>query len=952
MPGIRDRHSVPRALHRRSLRYSVALPIVIPMLALTGLWGYAANGLVQEALTLRGDAETASTAGKPAISLAARLQEERRLTAAWQAASTKSARTALDNARSGTDSAVADFREARVGLGSADPAVRNQADDLNDALGKLSKQRSAVNGRKVSAPGALRYYSDTVTEATGLLAATARTDDGGLSRSAAATASLTDFTEVLSREEAQLAGPRPKVAPNPLAENPSETAERAEFGRYLAVQRQTRAALQPGNLAGDAAGAYERLTGTQQWKTLVEAEEAASSRPSSLTQKTDEWQESAGVVGKELRRIGSDSLNGVVSDGSGRADGLLLGAAVGTVLVLGVLAGGAVVAVRFARSLTGRLSRLQHATGEWAGSTFPQLIAQLDEDEKSDPAPQSMPGEYGSDEIAWLAQEIQRQWQTVVETAVQQARGREGAETVFLGLARRTQVLINRMIPKLDKLEREHEDSKLLKDIFAVDHLATRVRRHTENLLILGGALPGRRWSKAVPIYDVLRSAISETEDYSRVEALPAPPVSLVGQAVADVGHLLAELIENGTSFSPPDTRVCVSAEKVARGLALEVVDRGLGMPTEQYDELNRMLADPPKPDMMALGEAPRLGLFVVARLANRHGLEVTLQKSAYGGTLAVVLLPAGLLEETQSLLSTLVTDARQEADEQEELPSAPAAPAIASAASTPELTAPDTSYADPEPFPVGATAWTSEPSAMPGRPAESNGARPAAEKQPGTEDASPQPHLDQYGGYPAYAGAGLLPSTPGADSPETLGTSPLSPGTLSVPGPGMLDTFGRGISLGSMTMSSPGSGRSPHGAGLLSGPADTEPSVEDAPMAASRPHPPHSLTGEAEPPGPAEDRAPQETRDQPLASPARLPVRVRGENLAEPLRQSSHGFSVPEDPDAGMSTPDRAGATMAAIQSGSKRARSSKPAEPDGDQQAETPGHGTGADDSVWKDL
>ncbi|MFC4494315.1 nitrate- and nitrite sensing domain-containing protein [Streptomyces ovatisporus] len=951
MPGIRDRHTVPRALHRRSLRYSVALPIVIPMLALTGLWGYAANDLVQEALTLRADAETASTAGKPANALAARLQDERRLTAAWQAASTKSARTALDNARSGTDSAIADFREARVGLQSADPAVRDQAENLNEALGKLSQQRSTVNARKVSAPSALRYYSDITAEATGLLAASARTDDGDLARASAATASLADFTELLSREEAQLAGPRPKVAPNPLAENPTEAAERAEFGRYLAVQRQNRAALQPGNLPADAAEAYEQLTETEQWKTLVQAEETAASRPSALTRETDEWQESAGVVGKELRQISSDSLDGVVEGGSGRADRLLLGAAIGTVLALGVLAFAVVLAVRFARSLTGRLSRLQHATGEWAGTTFPQLIAQLDEDERSEPAPQPSPGDYGSDEIAWLAQEIQRQWQTVVETTVQQARGREGAETVFLGLARRTQVLINRMIPKLDKLEREHEDSKLLKDIFAVDHLATRVRRHTENLLILGGALPGRRWSKAVPIYDVLRSAISETEDYSRVEALPAPPVSLVGQAVADVGHLLAELIENGTSFSPPDTRVCVSAEKVAKGLALEVVDRGLGMPTEQYDELNRMLADPPKPDMMTLGEAPRLGLFVVARLANRHGLEVTLQKSAYGGTLAVVLLPGELLEETQSLLSSLVTEARQEPGEREELPAAPAAPAIASASPAHELTsAPDTSFA--EPVPAGAGTYASAPSGTSGRTAESNGTRPAPETYSSSEDATPRPHLDQHGGYPAYAGAGLLPSTPGADSPEALGTAPLSPGTLSVPGPGMLDTIGRGISLGSMTMSSPGSGRSPHGAGLHPGPVDTDPSVEDAPMPASRPHPPHSLTGEAEPPGPVTGQAPQETRDQPLASPARLPVRVRGEHLAEPLRQSSQSFPEPEDPTAGMSTPDRAGATMAAIQSGSKRARSSTPAEPDGDPQAETPGHGTGADDSVWKDL
>ena len=272
------------------------------------------------------------------------------------------------------------------------------------------------------------------------------------------------------------------------------------------------------------------------------------------------------------------------------------------------------------------------------------------------------------------------------------------------------------MIPKLDKLEREHEDSKLLKDIFAVDHLATRVRRHTENLLILGGALPGRRWSKPVPIYEVLRSAISETEEYSRVEAMPAPSVSLVGQAVADVVHLLAELIENGTSFSPPDTRVCVSAEKVARGLALEVVDRGLGMPTEQYDELNKLLADPPKPDMLTLGEAPRLGLFVVARLANRHGLEVSLRKSAYGGSLVVVLLPSALLEETQSLLSNLVAESKLDPqelpvpDSPAELTSADTPPALTSSfeAAALEPSSFDSDESTPSLEPVGASVGSS----------------------------------------------------------------------------------------------------------------------------------------------------------------------------------------------------------------------------------------------------
>lgn len=986
MPGIRDRHSVPRALHRRSLRFALALPILIPTVALAGLWGYAANGLVEDGLRIRTEAGTASTAGKPAHTLVARLQDERRATAAWQESSTGSTRAALQTARGSTDNAVTDFREAEADLKSAGTAVRDKTDSLDNALGKLSEQRSTINARKLDATQTFRYYTDTTAEATELLATATRMDDGGLARAAAATSSLVNFSEIISREEALLSNAQQD--PDGVPEGGASASTRGEFSQYLAVQRQSRSAFEAGDLPGDGPAAYERLTGTPQWDALVQAEDTAAARTTALPREVDTWQDSAGTVGKELRQLSSDSLDGVVEGGTDRANGLLLGAVLGTVLAVVVVAASTVMTLRLSRSLTGRLSRLHLATGEWADTTFPRFVEQLGRDEKPATAAVQKPDgdhDYGTDEVGGLAAAIHRQWQTVVETTLQQARGREGAETVFLGLARRTQVLINRMIPKLDKLEREHEDSRLLKDIFAVDHLATRVRRHTENLLILGGALPGRRWSKAVPIYEVLRSAISETEEYSRVEAMPAPPVSLVGQAVADVGHLLAELIENGTSFSPPETRVCVSAEKVARGLAIEVDDRGLGMPAEQYDELNRMLADPPKPDMMTLGEAPRLGLFVVARLANRHGLEVSLRKSAYGGTLAVVLLPSGLLEETQSLLSGLMPEGLQEQapDRQDELPAANV---------TAELPPPPETVGAAVGAGIGSGLISAENGAGSGTGTLSEstvGATPV-----GTGGAVPQPHLDDLGGYPAYAGAGLLPTAPGGDSFETLGTATLIPGTLSVPGPGMLDTPDLTLTLGSMGLSTVGSDAGPQGAGLLPSTPETDHLVEDAPMSASRPHSPrdHSSQdhfsrddfsresfgrtgyggagqsddgfrdsgfgessfgdgrfGDERYTPPAEPEVPQDRPAQQRTTAGRLPIRVRGENLAEQLRHSSHTPAEASDP--WVASPDRAGSTMAAIQSGSKRARATKSGEPAGDSQAETPGYGAGADNSVRKD-
>ncbi|MFD0349905.1 sensor histidine kinase [Kitasatospora aburaviensis] len=204
----------------------------------------------------------------------------------------------------------------------------------------------------------------------------------------------------------------------------------------------------------------------------------------------------------------------------------------------------------------------------------------------------------------------------------------------------------------LDALEREHEEPDLLRELFAVDHLATRMRRNAENLVILGGALPARRWRNAVPVVNVLRSAVSETENYSRVVVQGVPRTSLSGQAVADVIHLIAELIENGTTFSPPYTQVQVSAQEVPKGLAVEVEDRGLGMGEEDYERLNDYLANPPELDVSALGDDLRLGLFVVARLAARHDIQVTLRPSPYGGTRAVVLVPSVLLEQAQPAAS------------------------------------------------------------------------------------------------------------------------------------------------------------------------------------------------------------------------------------------------------------------------------------------------------------
>ena len=225
--------------------------------------------------------------------------------------------------------------------------------------------------------------------------------------------------------------------------------------------------------------------------------------------------------------------------------------------------------------------------------------------------------------------------------AAGEASLRNGIGQVFVSLARRNQSLLQRQLRLIDALEQKASDPATLADLFPLDHLTTRMRRHAEGLIILSGASPGRSWSEPVPVIDVIRGAVAEVEDYKRVTVLTLAEDAVAGLAAADMIHLLAELIENATLSSPSGTRVEVRAERVANGFAIEIDDRGLGIEAGQLRTINQQLAEPPDFD---LANADQLGLFVVGKLAARHGVRVALRPSPYGGTTAVVLMPNSIV--------------------------------------------------------------------------------------------------------------------------------------------------------------------------------------------------------------------------------------------------------------------------------------------------------------------
>ncbi|MFJ2768501.1 sensor histidine kinase [Streptomyces sp. NPDC087300] len=331
---------------------------------------------------------------------------------------------------------------------------------------------------------------------------------------------------------------------------------------------------------------------------------------------------------------------------------LLAVLAAATVVGLSGIVIAAVAADRAARSLRDRVGVLRRATAR-GQADLRGVVEQL---RRGDQPPAPRPTRHsrpGGDEFDQLSDELNRAHDAAVGAVVQASQlsshaGSEQKVEVFVNLARRLQSLVHREISLLDELENEVEDPELLKGLFHVDHLATRIRRHAENLAVLGGAVSRRQWSKPVSMTEVMRSAIAEVEQYSRVKLVPPIDGTLRGHAVADVIHLLAELVENATVFSAPHTQVLLRANLVTAGLAVEVEDRGLGMPLAEQNKMNRLLADPDQVNVASLLQDGRIGLFVVSALARRHGVAVRLQSNIYGGVQAVLIVPQELLGAEQ----------------------------------------------------------------------------------------------------------------------------------------------------------------------------------------------------------------------------------------------------------------------------------------------------------------
>ena len=306
----------------------------------------------------------------------------------------------------------------------------------------------------------------------------------------------------------------------------------------------------------------------------------------------------------------------------------------------------AVLTALISRSIVRRVRSITERAHHVAKEQLPALIAALRDPGENSALPTMPPiRDRGADEVGDLARSFAAMQSTLEHVAEQQVETlRKGVAEMFVTLARRNRSLIDRQLALIDELESEEEDPAALANFYRLDHMATRMRRNAESLLVLAGSEPPRTWRTPLGIDDVVRAAIGEIEDYRRVDVLTLEQVRLKGTVVADLSHLLSELLENATQFSPPQTRVRVSGHFHEEGYLITVADRGVGVPQPRLGELNRLLERPP---VIGLALEPTLGLYVVAMLAKRHGIQVRIVPGTPGVS-AKLLVPPSLYEEAE----------------------------------------------------------------------------------------------------------------------------------------------------------------------------------------------------------------------------------------------------------------------------------------------------------------
>ncbi|GAA2226518.1 hypothetical protein GCM10010430_01910 [Kitasatospora cystarginea] len=638
-----------------SLRTALLVLAVVPGLALAALWAVTSGQTLLDFQRQAAQGLLAQKAGQPSNIVYYNLQEERRLSAEALGAHA-GATDALVKQRKQTDDAIRTFQElSSVATDGAPTEVRAALAEARRAMTQLSAERLLVDqGGEAQQAAVYRYYTQLIAVDLKLFTTLSHVDNGKVATVSQPLVDLFWSKEMISRSDALLAQawPTGKLGAQDyqgLVQSISDQSFQfvIKVAPYLPTNEQAMA---------------KQIIESPAWQAKTEVEKdllrpaAADSNGSvpigasqqQIAADQKKWRQAMDDLNPKLVDLVERSTDTVVSTGKSEIMSLLirvvLTAVVGLVAVIAVI----LTTWRLTRTLRHRIGELQEQAEE-LGSKLPEVVERLGQGEQIDVETEARgiarDDRSGvNDELAQLGAALNLARSSALTAAVRQAEQHRGFERLLQRIARRTQLLIGQQLKRLDELERKHEDPEVLDGLFDLDHLTARLRRYEENLVILAGGTPHRRWRKPVPLLDVMRSAQGEVQDYRRVILDVDGSPWLSERAVGPVAHILAELIENALSFSRPPSPVEVRAARVSRGTVIEVEDRGLGMDEAQLAEANQLMGRPPRTDVLARADDIRLGFFVIARLAAQHGLRVEFRPSAFGGTRAVVLIPDELI--------------------------------------------------------------------------------------------------------------------------------------------------------------------------------------------------------------------------------------------------------------------------------------------------------------------
>ncbi|QFQ98006.1 hypothetical protein F9278_19320 [Streptomyces phaeolivaceus] len=646
-----------RLLRPRSVRAKIVALLMLPIVSLMALWSYAAVTTVAAI----GDTERAKDVNSellaPVAEFVTVLQNER--TAAMRYAARRSD-TGFDELRAdqqATDKAVTALRtglnSSSSDAGLIDTGLPGRLETLEGDFSDLAALRADTTGAGTRNAVSTAYtkYSAVIDHAfavTGALTSEKGTDATSEAR---VVLELSRVRDAVAREQALLA-----------AATASGTLTKEQYALFVGAVATQRELLRPAiaDLRAEHQPAYNVLLDSDIYTTLGKVEDGVTdvgAGPVSAAVLKD-WDASSQAVLKGLAEAEEDAGTGAAAKADVFGWDTLGASGVAVVLgLVGVLLS-LLVSVGVGRGLIVELLDLRNSALEVAGRRLPQAMRKLHAGQGVDIDAEAPMRRLAGDELAQVGTALTAVQRAALKAASERAELLSGISGVYVSLARRSQVLLHRQLDLLSVMEqrqREQYNHTELYDLYRVDYLATRMRRHSESLLILSGIAPGRGWRDPIALSDVLRAAVAEIEDATRVQIWASPKVSLNGGSVADVIHLLAELVENAAAFSPPSTKVQLRAARLRDGVLIEIDDSGFGMNDEAMADANRKIQS----ERVDLLDAKQIGLVVVNRLADRQGLRVELRHSTDGGVAAAVFIPEHLIRDDMPVHQEPTDDAR-----------------------------------------------------------------------------------------------------------------------------------------------------------------------------------------------------------------------------------------------------------------------------------------------------